>query len=333
MEHLNFDNSEEKENKNPRFWIGRADAQSKDINLEHSHRIKASLKVQIKRKKNQNCEKFYGLAKNGKAKNQIYVQNNNGLYQSKYTQVDYYRDENIEFKPAKMTTLVTKPKNENELLPTSSPEFKKEIINQASEDVKLQRLNALKRLKVDEKNKKRNRRMFDFMQKHLLKAQKEHKLKKNTTLKLIHMAKELREKQHKFVQKKFKERQIEKYLKRTQQRKKKIKNLEWIYAHNENILLANRMKLDFLKYCDLLNTRSEPTIFFRPNIKENVLQEVFKNEIKSSSLRLQITLERRLKLMLENEGDCPTDPDSFTVKDSPYASKNIKKIFKQTVEE
>merc|ERR1712100_883564 len=95
-------------------------------------------------------------------------------------------------------------------------------------------------------------------------------------------------------------------------------HLEWIYTHNENILLANKVKTDFLKYCDLLNTRSEPTIFFRPNMKENVLQTVFKNEIISSSLRLQSLLEKRLKIMLETEGQCPTDPDSSSFKASAY---------------
>lgn len=307
MERLSFHNSDRsKIKKSCRFWTGKLNDQSKNKNLirEHDFRKKILHKVQTK-KRSQNNDKFYGLAKSGKAKNQITTQNNNRLYQSKYAQVDSYKDENIEFKPTKMTSLVTKPKNENDVLLSPSSEFEKET------DVKLQRLGAIKKIKGDENNKKRDRRMFNFMQQHLLKAQKEHKFKKNTTLKLIHIAKELREKQGKFVQKKFKEHQIEKYFKRTEQRKRKIKHLEWIYAHNENILLANKMKTDFLEYCDFLNTKSEPTIFFRPNMEENILQKVYKKEIISSSSRLRIILEQRLKILLETEGKCPTDPDSL----------------------
>lgn len=308
-----------KTKKDFRFWSENHTTQSKNIKyVTPSIKVKKSVKgkdifseVQTNKINKQHYEKFYGLAKSGKNKKQILIQTDSRSYQSKYAQANEFKDENNEFKPVKMTTLVTEPKNEIEDLTSLSSECEKEIIIQSDSDIKLQRLGAINKIKVDEKNKKRNRRMFNFMQKHLKDAQKEHRFKKNTTLKLIYLAKELREKQNKFVRKKFKESQIEKYFKRTQQRQKKIKHLEWKYRHNENILLANNMKSEFLKCCDMLNTKSEPIIFFRPNINENELQNVFKSEIILSSSRLQIILEKRLKIMLETEGQCPTDPDSL----------------------
>lgn len=320
MERLSSHNCNKKNYRGCRFWTEKSNDQFKNKNLNHVFNKRNFVKIQDKNKINQSTEKFYGLARNKKTKSQITAKDDNRLYQSKYAQIDSHKNENIEFKPTKMTTLVTKPKNENETIVSNSSDNESEATFQASDDVKFQRLDAMKKIIVDEKNKKRDRRMLSFMQRHLLKAQKEHKIKKNTTLKLIHTAKELRKKQSKFIQKKFKERQIEKYFKRSQQREKKIKYLEWIYEHNENMLLANRMKKDFLKYCDLLNTKSEPTIFFRPNMEENILQEVFKNEITSSNFRLQVALEKRLRILLETEGQCPTDPDSLDFKDSPYLS-------------
>lgn len=320
------------------FWTGNEKNQFKiNDNILCSSRIKennygknnyhdGSLQGYRKNKNDLiNNEKFYGLAKSGKNKITLRKKENN-IYQSKYTQVNELKDENVEFIPTKMSTLVMKPKKQNEDTSSNSSDLEKEMKVQSDNKIKFQRLGAINVIKIDEKNIKRNRRMFSFMLKHLRKAQKEHKLKKNTTLKLIYMAKELREKQKKFVQKKFKERQIEKFNVRTQQRRKKIQHLEWKYIHNENVLLANKMKSIFLNYCDLLNTKTEPIIFFRPKMNEKELQGIFRNEIDCSSFRLRTILEKRLKIMLETEGECPSDPDSLPFENSPYAFRFNEKV-------
>jgi len=65
-----------------------------------------------------------------------------------------------------------------------------------------------------------------------------------------------------------------------------------------------------------------------PRINENELQEIFRNEIHSSSFRLRNILEKRLKIMLETEGKCPSDPDSLPFENSPYAFRSIIKKVK-----
>lgn len=213
IKRLNLRNLEKRKNKRGcRFWIGNQKDRFKIKNYDIPFvRIKENIigkkknfRSKIYQRNKLNLENFYGLAKSGKVKNQILIQNkDNRIYRSKYAQVNEFKEENNEFKPTKMTTLVTKPKNENEDLTSFSSELEKEMLFQTSSNNKFQRLGAINDIKIDEKNIKRNRRMFSFMLKHLKEAQKEHKFKKNTTLKLIYMAKELREKQSKFVQKKI----------------------------------------------------------------------------------------------------------------------------------
>lgn len=331
MKRLNFHNDERKRNhKGCRFWTRNQKNRSKTKDqIKENNYGKNNYQIRSFKsnpKKNILDNEFYGLSQNGKNKNKIFSKNkDNRIYQSKYAKINECKDESIEFKPTKMTTLVMNPKKENKDITSCSSDLEKDLMVQTNNNVKFERLDAINMLKIDEKNIKRNRRMFGFMIKHLRKAQKEHELKKNTTLKLIYIAKNLREKQKKFIQIKFKERQIEIYNKRTQQRKRKIKHLEWIYIHNENILLAIKMKSIFLNYCNLLNTKTEPIIFFRPKMNENELQKVFRKEMDSSSFRLRIILEKRLKIILETEGECPSDPDSLPFENSPYVFRFINK--------
>lgn len=263
--------------------------------------------------------KFYGLAQSATNIDQGLSNEVSLLYQSKYAKSIQNKNEEINFKPTEMTTLVTKPNQK--VYDDNIDKFGSEQENIQKENcsIKNQRLNALTKLKTDENILKCSRRLFGFMIKHLGKAKKEQKSMKNTTLKFMLKAKKLREKQSEFIQKAYRERQKEKYRNRLEHRNNKMKYLKWKRLHSQNVLLASKMKSDFLKYSDVLNTKTEPMLFFKLKIENVELMEIFQKELDKSSTRLRNVVEKRLEKILEAEGECPSEPKPlpFEIDNSP----------------